>query len=340
MSLFEGIENCAIIAEVAQAHDGSLGMAHAFIDAAADSGADGIKFQTHIAAAESTPDEPWRVKFSQQDKTRYDYWKRMKFSEEQWAGLRDHARQRGLLFVSSPFSGEAVDLLERIDIDAWKIASGEVGNLPLFEQLAGHKKPVLLSTGMSPWSEIDTAVEQIRSHGLPVAVMQCTSIYPTPPEKTGITLIPKMRERYGCPVGLSDHSGTIYPGLAAAVYGIKVLELHVTFDRKMFGPDVPASVTFQELGQLIEGVRAIEAMMASEIDKDSMAEELGELRQIFNKSITAAIDLSAGIILASDHVALKKPGTGIPAARMGEIIGKRLKVGVSKDTILREEDLE
>ncbi|MBT4769945.1 MAG: N-acetylneuraminate synthase, partial [Rhodospirillaceae bacterium] len=287
MAIFEGIENCAIIAEVAQAHDGSLGAAHAFIDASADAGADGIKFQTHIAAAESTPSEPWRVKFSQQDETRYEYWKRMEFSEEQWAELRDHARQRGLLFISSPFSGEAVDLLKRIDIDAWKIASGEVANSPLLEQLGGHKKPVLLSTGMSPWSEIDTAVEQIRSHGLPVVVMQCTSIYPTPPEKTGIALIPKMRERYNCPVGLSDHSGTIYPGLAAAVYGIEVLELHVTFDRKMFGPDGPASVTFQELRQLVDGIRIIEVMVKSEVDKDLMAEELRPLRQIFNKSITA-----------------------------------------------------
>ncbi|MGC8917653.1 MAG: N-acetylneuraminate synthase family protein, partial [Thermoanaerobaculum sp.] len=111
-----------VIAEVAQAHDGSLGLAHAFIDAAADAGASAIKFQTHIAAAESTLGEPWRVKFSPQDRTRYDYWRRMEFTEEQWVGLREHAEERGLYFLSSPFSVEAVELLERVGVAAWKVA--------------------------------------------------------------------------------------------------------------------------------------------------------------------------------------------------------------------------
>jgi N,N'-diacetyllegionaminate synthase len=125
---------CLIIGEVAQAHDGSLGMAHAFIDAIANAGADAVKFQTHIAKAESTPAEPWRVKFSQQDATRMDYWRRMEFTGEQWSGLKRHAEERGLLFISSPFSVEAADLLDRLDIKLWKIASGEVNNQPLFDR--------------------------------------------------------------------------------------------------------------------------------------------------------------------------------------------------------------
>src|SRR5258706_2002404 len=127
---------CLIIAEVAQAHDGSLGLAHAFIDAIAAAGADAVKFQTHIAAAESTPEEPWRVKFSSQDASRYDYWKRMEFSEEQWRGLQQHAEEKELLFLSSPFSLEAVELLERVGVCAWKIASGEVSNAPMFARMA------------------------------------------------------------------------------------------------------------------------------------------------------------------------------------------------------------
>jgi N-acetylneuraminate synthase len=123
--------DCLIIGEVAQAHDGSLGMAHAFIEAIAAAGADAVKFQTHIAAAESTPAEPWRVRFSAQDASRYDYWKRMEFTEEQWRGLKQHAFEKGLLFLSSPFSLEAVELLERVGVAAWKIASGETGNRPL-----------------------------------------------------------------------------------------------------------------------------------------------------------------------------------------------------------------
>lgn len=138
-----------IVGEVAQAHDGSLGTAHAFIDAIADSGAQAVKFQTHIAAAESSPQEPFRVKFSRQDATRYDYWKRMEFTPEGWAGLAEHARERGLVFLSSPFSVEAVDLLEKIGMPAWKIASGETGNPLLLERIYHTGKPVILSTGMS-----------------------------------------------------------------------------------------------------------------------------------------------------------------------------------------------
>ena len=154
-----------IIAEVAQAHDGSLGTAHAYIDAAARAGADAVKFQTHIAAAESSPAEPWRVKFSLQDATRYDYWRRMEFTEEQWAGLRMHADETGLIFLSSPFSVEAAEMLLRVGMRAWKIASGEVNNVPLFECITATRLPVLLSTGMSRLAEIDRAVERVGAAG-------------------------------------------------------------------------------------------------------------------------------------------------------------------------------
>jgi N,N'-diacetyllegionaminate synthase len=145
-------EGCLVVAEVAQSHDGSLGLAHAFVDAIADAGADAVKFQTHIAAAESTPAEPWRVKFSRQDATRYDYWKRMEFSEEAWKGLKEHADARGLWFLSSPFSEEAAALLDRVGVAAWKVASGETSNLPLLERLVADGRPVLLSTASSPFS--------------------------------------------------------------------------------------------------------------------------------------------------------------------------------------------
>src|SRR5262249_34279615 len=152
---------CIIIGEVAQTHDGSLGAAHAFIDAIATAGADGIKFQTHIAAAESTRGEPWRVKFSRQDATRYDYWQRMGFTEEQWRCLKQHAEERGLLFLISPFSLEAVELLSRVGVAAWKIASGEVSNTPMFTRIAETRLPIFLSTGMSPLAEIDKAVRSV-----------------------------------------------------------------------------------------------------------------------------------------------------------------------------------
>lgn len=329
-----------VVAEVAQAHDGSLGAAHAYIDAVARAGADAVKFQTHIAAAESTPGEPWRVKFGPQDETRYAYWRRMEFAETHWHGLKRHADERGLLFLSSPFSIEAVDMLERVGVAAWKVASGEVTNGPLFERMVAAGRPLWISTGMSTLAEIDAAVARVKAANLPCTVLQCTSMYPTPPEKTGLNLIPFFRERYGCGVGLSDHSGVIYPGLAAAALGADLLEVHVTFSREAFGPDVPASLTLEELQQLVEGVRYIERLHAHPLDKDAMAEELASMRALFTKSIVPQRDLPAGTTLERDHLAFKKPGTGISVDRLEEVVGRRLKRRVQADELLSLEDLE
>ena len=333
-------KKCLIVGEVAQAHDGSLGAAHAFIDAIAKAGADAVKFQTHIAAAESTPAEPWRVKFSHQDATRYDYWKRMEFTEEQWRGLKKHADERGLMFLSSPFSIEAVELLLRVGVAAWKVASGEVGNGPMFERMKASSLPIILSSGMSPWSELDAAVDRVKSAGLDLTVMQCSSMYPTPPEKIGLNLIPEFRKRYGCKTGLSDHSGTIYAGLAAAAMGIDMLEVHVTFSREAFGPDVPASLTTAELRQLVDGVRFIETAAGHPVDKDELAKELAPLRGLFTKSLVTRVDLPAGTVLQEQHLSLKKPGTGMAAGRLNEIIGRRLCRPVAAGKLLSEEDLE
>lgn len=332
-------QGCLIIAEIAQAHDGSLGFAHAYIDAAADAGADAVKFQTHIAAAESSPAEPWRVRFSRQDATRYDYWRRMEFSEEQWAGLRAHAEERGLFFLSSPFSVEAAELLLRVGVKAWKLASGEIANPMLSEFLRETRLPVLLSTGMSPVAEIDRAVQFFRRSGTPPVVMQCTSEYPCPPERVGLNLIPWYRERYACRVGLSDHSGAIYAGLAAAALGINALEVHLTLSRHSFGPDVAASVTVEELRMLVEGVRAIETMRRHPVDKDGIAADMQPMRSLFTKSIFARMDLPEGTILSTEHLALRKPGAGIPGDRLPEILGRRLRRAVPAGEMIPESAL-
>lgn len=331
---------CLIVAEVAQAHDGSLGTAHAYIDAVAAAGVDAVKFQTHLADAESTPGEPFRVKFSRQDASRYDYWKRMEFSFDQWQGLADHARQRNLLFLSTPFSFAAADWLERLDVPAWKIGSGEVNNIPLLRRLAQTGRPVLLSTGMSGWDELDAAVATVRGAGAELAVLQCTTAYPCPPERVGLNLLGELRDRYRCPVGLSDHSGTVFPGLAAVALGCDLLEVHVILSRECFGPDVPASVTTAELAELVRGVRFIERALTNPIDKQAEADRLAELRTIFGKSVVAARDLPAGRVLGGDDLALKKPGHGIPAARYDEVVGRRLRRAVSANTLLQESDLE
>ncbi len=331
---------CTIIGEVAQAHDGSLGIAHAFIDAIARAGADAVKFQTHIAAAESTPAEPWRKRFSPQDETRYDYWKRMEFTESQWAGLREHAHQKGLLFLSSPFSLEAVALLDRVGVAGWKVASGEIGSVEMLDAMLRTRLPMILSTGMSDIPEIDDAVAHITRAGVPLALLQCASMYPCPPEAVGLNVLSTYRDRYGCAVGLSDHSATIFPGLAAATLGAEVIEVHVTLSRDMFGPDVPASLTVGELEQLVEGVRFIERMRANPVEKSAVAAELQPLRHIFMKSVVAADELPEGTVLMREHLAAKKPGTGIPAGELPRLIGRRLRRRVVRDQILSEDDLQ
>ena len=327
-----------IIAEIAQAHDGSLGMAHAFIDAVADTGADGIKFQTHIASAESTPAEPWRIRFSKQDDTRYAYWKRMEFSESQWHGLKAHADECGILFLSSVFSVEAVDLLERVGVAAWKIPSGEVANTLLFERILATNLPIWISSGMSTVSEVDKAVNYVKDKGNLVAVFQCTSMYPTPPEKIGLNMIPFFQQRYKCSVGLSDHSGTIYAGLAAASIGVDLLEVHVTFSHQMFGPDVPASISTKELKQLVDGVRFIEKINANPVDKDEIAAELDTMRKLFNKSLALVTNLPAGTVLHTEHLTGKKPGSGIPVEKIEEVIGRTLRHHKRSDELLEDSD--
>lgn len=328
-----------VIAEIAQAHDGSLGMAHAYIDAVAEAGADGVKFQTHLAAAESTARESWRRRFTEQDDSRFDYWRRMEFRPADWQALADHARARGLFFLSSPFSLEACDLLEQVGVAAWKVASGEVSNGPLFARMAASGLPLLISTGMSPWPEIDRAVAAARAADSPFAVLQCTSRYPTPFEEVGLNVLGELRERYGCPVGLSDHSGSPYAGLAAATLGAAVVEVHVAFSRQVFSPDLEVSLTVDELGWLCRGVAAI-GRMRRLVDKDQVARDLQPMRELFTKSLVAARPLAAGDILAAGDLTLKKPGGGLPADQLFVVCGRRLRRPLAVDDALAWDDLE
>ena len=332
-------ESVFVVAEVAQAHDGSLGAAHAFIDAVAKRGVDAIKFQTHIAEAESSLQEEFRVPFSYQDRSRYEYWKRMEFTAKQWEELAIHARERGLIFLSSPFSEQAVDLLESINCPAWKVGSGEVGSISLIERMIATNKPLLLSSGMSDWNELDSLTEHIRSRGVQFAILQCTTAYPCPPEKWGLNNIAEIVRRYHCLAGYSDHSGTIAAGLAAVALGAKILEVHVTFSKECFGPDVSSSLTLDQLEELVLGIRQITIAKTHPVDKSAIAYELSELKKMFGKSIFAARNLKEGEILSLADFVYKKPGTGIPAANAAKIDGKRLNSDIRANEMLKESHL-
>lgn len=261
-----------VIGEIAQAHEGSVAVAHAMIDAIADAQADAVKMQCHLAYAESHPSEPWRVEPKwTQDSNRYAYWERMEFSPAAWEDFAEHTHDRGLGFIVSPFSVEAVQLVAPL-VDAWKVASGEVTHTELLEAIRAERKPILLSTGMSKWGEILDACHLLRDSE--VQVMQCTSAYPCPTSQWGLNLIPRWR-------GLSDHSGNIYAGLAAVALGCDVIEVHVKMSPYDSGFDAASSLLPEDLTRLCEGAYAIWEAKQHEADKDCMAGVLEPMRQLF-----------------------------------------------------------
>lgn len=328
-----------IIAEIGQAHEGSLGLALSYIDALAETGVDAVKFQMHIAEAESSEYEPFRVKFSKQDKTRFDYWKRMEFSLEEWKLLKEKCDEKGLEFLASPFSNAAVDLLEELGVKRYKIGSGEVSNFLLLEKIAQPGKPVILSSGMSSFKELDRTVEFLRKREVEFSVLQCTTAYPTKPEDYGLDIIAGLKERYGVPVGYSDHSAKIETCIAATALGAEILEFHAVFDRRSFGPDASSSLEIDEIKQLVLAVNNIETSLQHPVDKSDNA-RYKELKNIFEKSLAVNKNLPAGHKLTFDDLEAKKPkGFGIDASQFEELLGSQLKRDIKQWDFLNWEDV-
>lgn len=329
-----------VIAEIAQAHDGSVGILHSFVEAVAATGVDAVKFQVHIADAESSALEPFRVRFSSVDATRYDYWKRMELPLSEWVRLKEKCDSLGVEFLATPFSNAAVDLLEQVGVCRYKVGSGDAANHLLLEKIARTGKEVILSTGLGELSELDEAVAFLKARGLPCAVMQCTTRYPTAADDVGLAWLSRFRERYGCPVGLSDHSGRIYAGLGAVALGAVAVEAHVAFDRRMFGPDARSSLEVDEFAQLVEGIRFLEKARRSGPDK-SLDDGKRELRRMFGKSLAVCRDLPAGHVLAFEDLEGKKPADGgLPVADMDKVIGRALSRDKQCWEFLRQEDLK
>lgn len=327
-----------VIAEIGQAHEGSLGILHSYIDALSTTGVDAIKFQTHIAEAESSQYEPFRIKFSYEDKTRYDYWKRMEFTLEEWYGIKKHCDDLGIEFISSPFSNMAVDWLEKIGVKKYKIGSGEVSNFLMLEKIANTGKDIILSSGMSSFQELDETIKFLNNYTNNISILQCTTKYPTHAEDIGLNVIQELKKRYNIPIGLSDHSGKIYPLIAAAGLGAEILEFHAVFDKRMFGPDSTSSLEIDEIKQLIEGVRFIEISLDNRINKANNS-QFQNLKYIFEKSLAINKDKKAGDIITFDDLETKKPfGYGVPAKNYKTVIGKKLIIDKIKWDFLKEDD--
>ena len=342
-NIVEGLHNMPVsktfvIAEIGSTHDGSFGNAMASIGAVAECGANAVKFQTHIAEAETLADAPMPPYFS--GEPRMQYFRRTAFNIEQWHELKAHSESLGLEFLSSPFSIAAVELLEELGMTQYKIPSGEVSNLPMLEVIAETGKPVLLSSGMSSWSELDDAVATIRAHNNEkITVLQCTTEYPCPPENVGLNVMLEMRDRYGLPVGFSDHTATIYAPIAAVTLGASVVEKHFTFSKLMYGSDAANSLDPTEFADMVQGIRSVEATMGNPVDKSAVG-RFAVMKEVFEKSLVSVRDISKGSTITREMVGEKKPGTGIPARRLNDVLGMRAKRDIDNEQLLSLKDLE
>lgn len=323
-----------MVAEAGMNHDGSLSTAVRMAEVAADCGADAVKFQLHDASAETTRDAPSPPYF--QDESRFEYFERTAFTDDEWRTLEQACGKAKIEFLCSAFSLAALDRLEQLGVERHKIPSGEVTNLELVRAAAATGKPVLLSSGMSSWAELDEAVA---AAGERVTILQCTSTYPTPPERVGLNVLAELRERYGKPVGFSDHTLGPTAALAAVALGATVVEKHFTLSKDVYSPDVGISAEPHELAALVEEIRRLEAMLASPVDKDDLG-PIGEMKQVFEKSVVSIQEIPAGAEISREMVAAKKPGTGIPARRLPEIIGRRARTTIPADTVVTEADVE
>ncbi len=336
-----------LIAEAGLSHDGSLGIAKSLIDKAKENGADAIKFQMHMPEFESSKLEKFRKKFSFQDRSRFDYWKRTSFTFNEWHFLKNYSEKRKIIFMCSPFSIESVDYLLKLKIDAWKIASGEINNYLLLDYIIKKSsKPIIISTGLSDYSEVSKTIKYVKSKlknkkiKNKLAILQCTSEYPTPLSNIGHKLIYKFNKKFDLVSGLSDHSGNLNSLISAITMGAKILEFHVTFDKSFFGPDTTSSITFEELKFLSEFNKDYNQIINSKIKNKKISNNIKKLKKIFHKGLALRKDKKIGEKIDLKDLIALKPNIGIPVKQYSSLIGKKLKKNIKKNNFLKREFIE
>jgi N-acetylneuraminate synthase/N,N'-diacetyllegionaminate synthase len=335
-------QRCFVIAEAGVNHDGSVERAHQLIDVAADAGADAVKFQTFrpaLLAAPTAKMAAYQRENTGRDQTQTEMLSRLTLPDEAYVTLRDHAARRGILFLSSPFDAESADLLQRLDVPAFKIASGELTNHILLRHIAGKRRAVLLSTGMATEQEVAEALAVLRSAGSrEIALFHCVTSYPADPADANLRAMKTMEHAFGVPVGWSDHSIGTALSLAAVALGASILEKHFTTDRNLPGPDHKASLEPHELRRLVAEVRAVEASLGDGV-KVPRPPEI-ELAKAARRSLHASRRLRAGHVIAESDFAALRPGTGCSPARLPHIVGRRLRVDLEAGQMLYESDLD
>jgi len=325
-----------IIAEIGSTHDGSLGNAITSIRLAAEAGATHCKFQTHIAEHESLKNAPSPPYFVEE--SRYEYFERTAFSEREYIRLISECDANNVEFMSSPFCIEAVDLLERAGCRNFKIASGEVTNLPLLERVGATDGRIYLSSGMSDWNDLDDAVKVLNHSDSSLTVMQCASQYPCRPKQVGLNVFREMRQRYGCKIGFSDHTEGLAAAVLAVSHGAICIEKHFTISRLLYGSDAKNSLDPQSFTVFCREILEAREMLRCVVDKDDISPFL-DMKIIFEKSIVAKRPLERNHVIGKEDLAFKKPGDGIKAKHYSQLVGKKLARAVQVDEKLSWDDL-
>lgn len=317
-----------VIAEVGINHEGSLEKALQMVDAAAAAGAEVVKFQCHITEKEMVPTDMTPGEISKEKL--WDIIKRCELDEAEEREVQAHCAKKGVMYLSTPFSREAADRLHAMGVPAFKIGSGECNNIPLLEHVARLGKPMILSTGMNDIESVRKSVAAIRRHGTPLALLHCTSMYPTPYDKVRLGGIGDLQRNFpDLPIGLSDHSLNIWTCLGAVALGASILEKHFTISRSWPGPDTGISIEPQELHDLVEGSKAV--WQARGGAKTILAEEQPVIDFAYATVVTVA-PVRAGEAFSRDNVWVKRPGTGkILADRLDDVIGRRATTDIPAD---------
>lgn len=326
---------CFIIAEAGVNHNGDIRMAKQLVAAAADAGADAIKFQTFKAEDLVTAGAE-KAEYQKKDgtgSTQLSMLRSLELPDDAFRELAVYARKKKILFLSTAFDDASLSLLAGLAVPAFKIPSGEITNLPLIGRIARLGKPVILSTGMSDLAEVGEAIACLRKNGCEeIVLLHCTTCYPAPLESVNLRILDTFRETFGLPVGYSDHTEGVLVSVAAVARGACLIEKHITLDRMLKGPDHAASIEPAELKRMVAAIRDVETALGSP-EKQLQVCEAGN-RDAARKSIVAARAIPRGAVIDESMLALKRPGTGLSPAYLGEIVGRKAKAAIKKDTLV------
>lgn len=328
-------EPCFIIAEAGVNHNGDIELAKELIDAARNARADAVKFQTFKAEKVVTQnaEKAEYQKETTEKGSQYEMIKKLELTEEDFNDLADYAKKKNIVFLSSPFDKESVDLLDEINVPVFKVASGEITNFPLLTHIAKKEKPIILSTGMTTLGEVEEALNVIRSEGVKDTILlHCVSDYPAKMKDVNLRAMETLKRAFKLPVGFSDHTLGITVPIAAVALGACVMEKHFTLDKNLPGPDHKASLEPNELKEMVKAIRDVEKALGDGIKRPTKNED--DVKRVVRRSIVARVDIPDGTIITGDMIEVKRPGTGIEPKYMKMVVGKRAKVNIKKDDLI------